>query len=62
MTNNIKSILNKKGISQIWLATELGVTQETVSLWCRNKHQPSIMAIKIIAIILGVEYNSLINK
>ena len=60
MTNNIHNILKQQGRSQIWLANELNVTPETISMWCRNHHQPSTITLKYISILLNVEYNLLV--
>ena len=62
MTNNIGLILKQQGRTQMWLSIQLGVVSETVSLWCRNKHQPSITTLKYISVLLNVEYSELINN
>lgn len=40
--NRIKELRKNKGITQIRLSTELGVTQETISAYENGKHYPSV--------------------
>lgn len=44
-----------------WLATQLGVTDMTVSRWCTNKNQPSISQLVEIAKLLNVDIKELIE-
>lgn len=48
LCNNIKELRISRGISQVKLAEELGVTKQSVSNWENDNIQPSIdMLIKI---------------
>ena len=40
--NRLRIILAEKNVTNHWLATEMGVTDMTVSRWCTNRIQPSI--------------------
>lgn len=40
--NRLKIILAENNVTNHWLATEMGVTDMTVSRWCTNRIQPSI--------------------
>lgn len=42
MKNNLKSIINKIGVKQNWVAKRVGTTPSLVSLWVNNKKQPKI--------------------
>ena len=41
-SNRLRIILAEKNVTNHWLATEMGVTDMTVSRWCTNRIQPSI--------------------
>jgi transcriptional regulator with XRE-family HTH domain len=53
--NRIRVVLADKQITNHWLATQLGVTDMTVSRWCTNKNQPSISQLVEIAKLLNVD-------
>jgi putative transcriptional regulator len=59
--NRIKVILAQKEKSNRWLASKLGVGDNTVSQWCRNKTQPSLETFFAIAKLLDVEVRKLIQ-
>ena len=40
--NRIKDTLEEKGISQTWLAKQLGKSFSTVNCYARNKYQPDL--------------------
>lgn len=40
--NKIKDVLDSKGISQTWLAKQLGKSFSTVNCYARNKYQPDL--------------------
>ena len=57
-TNYIKKFLNDYGMSQKHLASELGVTDVTVSNWINNKsNPPKAMKIRIIKYIQNFRNN-----
>ena len=53
--NNLKEILNEKGIKQDWVARKLGVTKQTVSLWVLGKNEPGGRNLYNLAKLLDVE-------
>jgi putative transcriptional regulator len=60
--NRIKAVLAEKGVSNKELAENLGVTEGTVSTWCRNFKQPKIETLFEIGKQLKVEASDLINR
>lgn len=59
--NKIKEVLDKKGISQTWLAKKLGKSFSTVNAYSCNRIQPSLETLFEIAKILEVNIQELIN-
>ena len=59
--NRIRVVLADKHITKHWLATQLGVTDITVSRWCTNKNQPPIYRLVEIAELLDVDIKELIE-
>jgi putative transcriptional regulator len=57
--NRIKAALATKGKSNKWLAEQLSVIENTVSLWCRNKSQPPLETFYEIAHLLDMEVRKL---
>jgi putative transcriptional regulator len=53
--NRIKAAIADAGIEQQELAKILGVSPDTVSRWCTNRHQPSVPEVFEIAEALGIE-------
>ena len=45
----LKKMLKDQGRTSRWLAKQVGVTIQTVSLWCKNKSFPSVKYIPLIA-------------
>ena len=59
--NRIKTVLVDKGKTNKWLAEQLGKDPATISKWCTNKSQPSLMMMMTIAKLLQVEINDLVR-
>ncbi|MBQ1508524.1 MAG: helix-turn-helix transcriptional regulator [Erysipelotrichaceae bacterium] len=59
--NNISEIRKQKNISQAELAASLGVTQGSVSAWETGRWEPSIDALRQMAILFGVTIDELIG-
>jgi len=59
--NRIKAILAEKDISNKELAEQIGVTEGTVSTWCRNFKQPKIETLFEIAKYMQVEASDLLS-
>ena len=59
--NKIKEVLDSKGISQTWLAKQLGKSFSTVNCYARNKYQPDLETLFEISKILEVDLKDLIT-
>lgn len=61
--NRIQEILDAKGRTQTWLASELkgAVNRQTLNAYCQNQQQPRLDTLAIIASVLGVSVRSLIG-
>lgn len=58
----LKEILISKGVKQKWLAQKLGVSEVTVSNWCKEKSDPSQRNVRRISEILGIPIKELLNQ
>jgi transcriptional regulator with XRE-family HTH domain len=58
--NNIKAVLEKKGITQTWLSMELGKSYNMVNAYVQNRRQPSLPVLYEIADILNVDVKQLL--
>ena len=59
--NKIKDVLDSKGISQTWLAKQLGKSFSTVNCYARNKYEPDLETLLEISKILEVDLKDLIT-
>ena len=60
--NRIKVTLVEKQRTNRWLAEQMGKSENTVSRWCSNTSQPSIIQLQEIANLLDVEISTLITS
>ena len=60
--NKTKDVLDSKGISQTWLAKQLGKSFSTVNCYARNKYQPDLETLLEISNILEVDLKDLITN
>jgi putative transcriptional regulator len=60
--NRIKAVLQEKGVTQIWLAEQLGKSYNMVNAYVQNRQQPRLEVLFEIARILGVEAKELISN
>lgn len=58
--NQIKHVLEQKGLKQKWLAAQLGKSYNMVNSYAQNRRQPSIEDLYKIAKILDVEVAKLL--
>lgn len=58
--NRIKEVLEKKGLTQVWLAETLGKSYNMVNSYVQNRRQPSIEVLYQIAKILDVNPKDLL--
>lgn len=59
--NRIKVVLAAKGISQTWLAKQIGKSFSTVNAYACNRIQPPLETLFEIAKILQIEVRDLIS-
>ena len=59
--NRIKVTLVEKQKTNRWLAEQMGKSENTISRWCSNKSQPSIVQLQEIAKHLDVDVRLLIT-
>lgn len=59
--NRIKEVLENKGITQTWLAKQLGKSFSVVNAYACNRQQPPLETLFEIAKILNVTVQELIN-
>jgi putative transcriptional regulator len=59
--NQIKEVLESKGLTQSWLAGQLDVEFRTLNRYATNNRQPSLETLFRIAEIIGVRVKDLIN-
>ena len=60
--NRIKVILVERQKTNRWLAERMGKSENTISRWCSNKIQPSIVQLQEIANILDVDVRELLKS
>jgi putative transcriptional regulator len=58
--NNIKSVLEQQGRSQVWLAKAIDKSVNTVNAYVQNRTQPSLDVLYKIAEVLGVNPKDLL--
>ena len=58
--NRLKEIIKKQGRTQKWVASQIDRSENTISLWCLNKIQPSLEDLFRISEILDVDVKELI--
>lgn len=59
--NRIKVVLAERQRTNRWLATKMGKLENTISRWCSNKSQPSIIQLQEIANLLDVDIRQLLT-
>lgn len=59
--NRIKVVLADKGLTNKWLAEQLGKDPATISKWCTNSAQPNLENLVEIARRLEVDVNELVR-
>lgn len=59
--NRLKVVLADKGLTNKWLAEQLGKDPATISKWCTNNAQPNLENLVEIAKCLKVDVNELVR-
>ena len=62
VVNRIKVTLVEKQKTSRWLAEQMGKSENTISRWCSNKSQPSIVQLQEIANLLDVDVRVLLKS
>ena len=60
--NRIKEVLAEKQRTNRWLAEQMGKSENTISRWCSNKSQPSIVQLQEVANLLDVDVRVLLKS
>lgn len=60
--NRIKDVLDQKGISQTWLAKQVGKSFSTINSYACNRYQPDLETLLAISKILQVDLKDLITN
>ncbi|MFR9541637.1 MAG: helix-turn-helix transcriptional regulator [Rikenellaceae bacterium] len=60
--NRIKDVLKSEGRTAKWLSAKIEVDVATMSRWCNNHTQPSIIALDKMAMVLDVNRQELLEK
>lgn len=60
--NRIKVVLVEKQRTNRWLAEQMGKSENTISRWCSNKSQPSVLQLQEIANLLDVDVRILLKS
>ena len=60
--NRIKVVLAEKQRTNRWLAEQIGKSENTISRWCSNKSQPSIVQLQEIAKLLDVDVRMVLKS
>ena len=58
--NCIKEVLEQKGMTQTWLADQLGKSYNMVNAYVQNRQQPRLEILHRIALILDVDIKDLL--
>ncbi|MGV3763699.1 helix-turn-helix transcriptional regulator [Parapedobacter sp.] len=59
--NRIKAVLQEKGVTQTWLAKQLGKSYNMVNAYVQNRQQPRLEVLFEIARILEVDVRELLK-
>jgi len=60
--NRLKVVLAEQGRTNKWLAEKLGKNTATVSRWCTNEMQPSLVTMIEIAEVLNIDIKDLLHS
>ena len=60
--NRIKELLEKKGLTQVWLSEKLGKSYNMVNSYVQNRRQPSIEILFQIADILKEDVKEVLES
>lgn len=58
--NRIKEVLQEKGLTQVWLAEQLGKSFKMVNAYACNRKQPNLETLYQIAEMLNIDVKNLL--
>ena len=61
-TERLKELMQEYGLNQVRLAEKVGVKQNTISSWLRNKKEPSITSLWLLADFFRVEIDFFVGR
>lgn len=62
VVNRIKAVLAEERRTNRWLSVQMCKSENTISRWCSNKSQPSIVQLQEIANLLDVDVRVLLKS
>lgn len=62
VAERIRELMNEQGLNQVRLAEKVGVKQNTISAWLRNKKEPSITSLWLLADYFNVDIDYLVGR
>ena len=62
IAERIKGLMQDHGLSQVGLAKEIGVKQNTISAWLLGKKEPCITSLWLLADYFNVEIDYLVGR
>ena len=60
--NNLKEVLDSRGIKANFIAKELDINPQTVYNWLHQRSQPSLKTLHLIADLINIPVTDLINS
>ena len=58
VAERIRDLMKEYGLNQVKLANQIGLKQNTISAWLRNKKEPSITSLWLLADYFDVDIDS----
>lgn len=61
MKSHLKQVLKERGISQVWLAKQVGVSDRQVRYWCSGEQMPTLRYALAVADALSLDVKKIWN-
>lgn len=61
-TERLTELMKERSLNQVRLAQAVGLKQNTISAWLRNKKEPCITSLWLIADYFGVDIDYLVGR
>ena len=62
VAERIRDLMKEYGLNQVKLANQIGLKQNTISAWLRNKKEPSITSLWLLADYFDVDIDYLVGR